>query len=304
MKILITGSSGLVGTELKTCLMRAGHHVFSLVHIDNKRSSKKDLTWSIKNKTVNLDSKMDFDVVVHLAGANIAKPWTMSHKKEILSSREDGTKLLVEKLLESPLRFKHFISTSAIGIYPDPSNQSYDETGIHGTGFLSEVCEKWEAALQPLYESHIPTSVVRVGLVLSTQGGVFPVASKTRKWGIVPLTGSGSNVWSWIHLRDLVRIYQFLIEGKLTQGTYNAVAPQSVTQKDFAEIMLQKTQARNQQILPMRFYPTVPGALLKLLLGERSQLALTSQCIVSSKLSSFPFDFPSIDLAMEDLIHG
>jgi uncharacterized protein len=302
MKILITGSSGLIGTELKKELKARGHQIFTLVHRDNNPSTKKDLTWSIKNNYVSFGTENHFDVIVHLAGANISKPWSKEHKQRILESREKGTELLISALIQSGIRCKHFISTSAIGYYSDPSNGPLTEKSSWGTGFLSDVCKKWEAALTPLACENIPYSIVRVGLVLSKNGGVFPVSAKTRKWGIVPITGSPKNIWSWIHIQDLILLYSYLIEGILTPGIYNAVAPEATTQGHFARTLIVETHQAKQSYLPLTCCITVPRGVLKTVLGERSILALTSQQVTSEKLGLFEFRFPNIEHAIRDLI--
>ncbi len=304
MNILITGSSGLIGTTLKHRLVSSGHRVFALVHTDNNPSVKKDLTWSIKNDYVCFPQGVDIHVIIHLAGANIGKRWTKEHKNAVMESRDAGTQLLVRETIKQNIQPQMFISTSAIGLYPDPAVEKIDESGPIGSDFLSEVCQRWEAALKPLHENKIPVGIVRVGLVLDKTAGLFPVASKTRKLGIVPITGSAGNIWSWIHIADLIHIYTAIVEGSIPLSIYNAVAPQAVTQKEFAHTLIKETRKARQSMLPIAFTPTIPAFVLKLAMGEQSVLALTSQYIYSSKLPESLFSFPKIDSAIEDLIHA
>lgn len=304
MNIIITGSSGLIGTTLKRQLVSLGHRVFALVHNDNKPSVKKDLTWSIKNDYVCFPQGIDIHVIIHLAGANIGKRWTKDHKNAVMESRDAGTQLLVRETIKQNIQPRMFISTSAIGLYPDPTVQEIDETGPTGSGFLSEVCQRWEAALKPLRDNQIPVGIVRVGLVLDKTAGLYPVASKTRKLGIVPLTGSAQNWWSWIHISDLLNIYTSLVEGRIPLDIYNAVAPQAVTQKEFAHALIKETKKARQLMLPIAFTPTIPAFILKLAMGEQSVLALSSQHIVSSKLPESIFSFKNINEALEDLVHA
>ena len=304
MNIIITGSSGLIGTTLKHRLSSLGYRVFALVHRDNKRSDKKDLTWSIKNDYVCFPQGINIDIIIHLAGANIGKPWTKSHQKAIMESRDAGTRLLVRETINQGIKPKMFISTSAIGLYEDPQMNPVDETGSFGNGFLSEVCQRWESALQPLRESNIPTGIIRVGLVLSTKSGLYPAAALTRKLGIVPITGSKSNIWSWIHVSDLAKIYIAMVENKIPVDIYNGVAPHPVSQIEFAQKLIESTKKAGQRLLPISFKPLVPAFLLKLVLGARSQLTLTSQNIVSPKLPNDIFEFPHIDSALNDLVNG
>jgi uncharacterized protein (TIGR01777 family) len=305
MKILISGSSGLVGLALTKNLERLGHTVVPLVHDDNNSNSKKDLTWSIFYKQVNIKAFENIDCVIHLAGANVAKPWTSKNKQAILDSREQGTKLLCQTILENKLPIKKFISTSAIGFYPDPSAAILTEESTNASSFLGDVCHRWEHEIKPITAGGTELSIVRVGLVLSTKGGVFPVAAKTRKWGVVPITGSKTNYWSWIHLQDLVKIYTALALGELPSGTYNAVAPHAVTQEKFAKSLLLTTKEAKQSFIPLSFMPVVPAFLLKMLLGERSILPLTNQHVSSQKIQDqgFIFDYPTISPAIENLIN-
>lgn len=304
MNILITGSSGLIGSKLKTSLQESGHSVFCLLHNTNNSTHEKDLTWSIKNNYVRVDQLAEIDAVVHLAGSNIAKPWTKNHKRSIYESRVNGTVLLVNHLKSHPNRIKHFVSTSAIGYYPNPTTIPCDETATSGEGFLSDVCTDWEKAAQPIRSDETNLSIVRVGLVLTMEGGLLTVAGLTRKLGIVPNTGSKRNTWSWIHITDLVEIFKQLATGELRAGTYNAVSPNPCEQGTFAKSLIQATKSKGQSIVPLSFTPSVPSALLRLFLGERSVLPLTSQHIQNKGLNeqSFTFKYPGIEKALEDLI--
>lgn len=304
MNILITGSSGLIGKKLKALLAQCDHTVFSLSHNDNKSTPEKDLTWSIKNNYVRVDRLKEIDAVIHLAGSNIAKPWTKKHKKSIYDSRVQGTKLLVEHIKKHPNRIKHFISTSAIGYYTDPSEETFNEDSFPGEGFLSEVCKDWEREAFQLQSDSIDVSIVRVGLVLSQNGGLFPIAAMTRKLGIVPNTGSPANSWSWIHIEDLVSIFQQLATRELAAGIYNAVSPYPCSQGEFSKAIIHQTKEKKQRLFPISFTPTIPDIFLKLLMGERSALPLTSQKISNKKLNeeNFTYRFPTIKEAINQLI--
>lgn len=303
MKIIITGASGLVGRALTHELRKRGHQTFALRHEDNNRNHEKDLTWSIKFNYVNLKGFEDADVLIHLAGANIAKPWTKKHKEDIFLSRVRGTELLVDEILAQNIRIKHFISTSAIGYYEDPGVH-LAENSPPGSGFLSEVCMGWEKPLERLKNTHIQSSVIRTGLVLSNEAGVFPTLNMTLKLGVVPSTGSKSNIWSWIHLSDLVNIYADLAEGKITPGTYNGVAPHFTTQGEMINEIFKNAPFPRKRLNPFTFSPNVPAWFLKLVMGERSQIALSSQgvCSISLLQNGFSFQFKRIEDAVKDLL--
>ncbi len=303
MKIILTGASGLVGKALTQELQKRGHQTFALRHDDNNRNHKKDLTWSIKFNYVNLNGFQDADVLIHLAGANIAKPWTKKHKEDIFSSRVRGTELLVEEILAQNINIKHFISTSAIGFYPDPG-MGLTETSAAGTGFLSDVCTGWEKPLDRLKKTHIQSSIVRTGLVLSNEAGVFPTLNMTLKMGIVPSTGSKENMWSWIHIFDLIQIYADLAEGKIQPGVYNGVAPNPTTQGILIQEIFKNATFPKKRINPISISPNIPAWFLKLIMGERSQIALTSQQVHTQRLieTGFRFRFNQIGEAVSDLI--
>ena len=303
MKIIITGASGLVGKALTQELRKRGHQTFALRHEDNNRNHEKDLTWSIKFNYVNLKGFEDADVLIHLAGANIAKPWTKKHKEDIFSSRVRGTELLIEEILAQNIQIKHFISTSAIGYYEDPGAH-LTENSPAGTGFLSEVCTGWEKPLDKLKNTHIRSSIIRTGLVLSNEAGVFPTLNMTLKLGVVPSTGSKSNIWSWIHIADLVNIYADLAEGKISAGTYNGVAPHPTTQGEMIREIFKNASFPQKRLIPFEFSPNVPSWFLKLIMGERSQIALSSQqvCTISLLQNGFAFQFNRIEEAVKDLL--
>lgn len=306
MKIVITGSSGLIGKYLVEVLKQQNHTIIPLVHESNNRSDKKDFVWNIFSKKMDIKAFENVDCVIHLAGSSIAKKWTKSHKDSIYNSRIDGTNLLFEQFQKHQIFPKHFISASAIGFYDDPIIQKTSETRISGNGFLAKVCQDWEKSALQMETLGIPTSIVRTGLVLANEGGVFPILAKTRKLGIVPTTGSPNNLWSWIHLEDMVNIYASLVNGQLKPGTYNAVSPNVATQGSITRTILQVTKNEHQNFTPISFCPNIPPFLLKLILGEQSILTLTNQNIFPENLlsQSFQFQYPTIDLAIQNLIHG
>lgn len=306
MKIVITGSSGLIGKYLVEVLKQQNHTIIPLVHESNNRSDKKDFVWNIFSKKMDIKAFENVDCVIHLAGSSIAKRWTKSHKDSIYHSRIDGTNLLFETFKKHQIFPKHFISASAIGFYEDPAIQPTNENQKPGDGFLAHVCSDWEKAALQMQTLGISTSIVRTGLVLANEGGVFPVLSKTRRLGVVPTTGSPNNYWSWIHIHDMVNIYVALVNGLLKPGTYNAVSPNVVTQGKIADTILQVTKSEKQNLTPLNFSPNIPPFLLKLILGEQSILTLTNQNIFPENLlnQSFQFQYPTIELAVQNLIHG
>ncbi len=302
MKIALTGSTGTIGRKLRIHLEHLGHEVIPVSYRTNNQTIKKDLTISIKNESDIINKLQDVEIIIHLAGANISKPWTKKHKNEILTSRTKGTRAILNWFFQHTKKLKKVISTSAIGIYPDPSSELMTESSEFGEGFLSEVCKEWEASTEVI-PTKIEVGIVRVGLVLSKEAGIYPISVLTKNIGIIPITGSKENYWSWIHIDDLIEIYTSMVEGSLTTRVYNGVAPNPVKQELYVKSVFDNN--KQKRLIPLRFSPIIPAFLLKLILGERSKLTHTSQNVSSQKLldSGFEFQFPTITKALNNLIN-
>lgn len=302
MKIALTGSTGIIGRKLRERLEHLGHEVIPVSYRTNNQTIKKDLTISIKNESDIINRVQDAEIIIHLAGANISKPWTKKHKKDILDSRADGTQSILNWLFQHTKKLKKVISTSAIGIYPDPSSEIITETSEFGQGFLSEVCKEWEKSTE-VTSSSVEVGIVRVGLVLAKEAGIYPISVITKNIGIIPITGSKENYWSWIHIDDLIEIYTSMVQGSLKANVYNGVAPNPVKQGLYVKSVFDNN--KQKRLVPLRFSPVIPAFFLKLVLGERSQLTLTSQYVSSQRLmdSGFEFKYPSISMALNNLIN-
>ena len=242
---------------------------------------------------------------MNLAGSNIAQSWSKKNKESIYHSRIDGNNLLFETLQKLDIKPKRFISASGIGYYNDPLLEKTDETGSHGSGFLADVCIDWEKTALQISTLGVETSIVRTGLVLANEGGVYPVIAKFKNFGLIPTTGNSKNMWSWIHIQDLVNIYIAIIEGTLPQGIYNGVAPNSCSQGEIAKRIITEMKNANKFALNLNFTPNVPAFVLKLIMGEQSILALTNQNIYPAKAlnNGFDFKYETIQKAIHQLIH-
>lgn len=305
MKIVICGSSGLIGSALVKALKERNHTIIPLINESNKRSGKKDFVWNVFSKKIDIQAFSEVDCVINLAGTSISKPWSKKYKQSIYDTRIEGAKLLFDTFKQNNLKPKRYISASGTGIYPDPTLTQTDESPLFGDNFLSEVCLDWEKHALKMKELKIETSIVRTGLVLSNEGGLFPIFSKFRKLGFIPTTGSSKNKWSWIHIDDIVNIYIQLVEGILPEGIYNGVAPNSNTQEEIARTVFEETRKNREHIIPFLISPNAPAFVLKLILGERSILTLTNQDIIPKKLieNNFTFSYPTISSAIHQLIH-
>lgn len=298
MIITLTGSSGLIGTRLKMRLEMRGHSVRVLTFKGSNNSNReKDFVWDPENKKIDNQALTGIDVVIHLAGTSIAQRWTPKTKASIARSRSMGSQLLADTLQELNPEAR-IVSASGIGYYPDPCREVIDEHHSKGHGFLSQVCQDWEAPFMPLLKAGRSVHILRTGLVLSNRAGVLPLVQSTASWGLIPLTGSTKNRWSWIHIEDLVSLYISAAEQTISPGIYNAVAPESCSQGQLADELL---TIKNKT--PWKWKPCLPPVVLKAVLGEQSCLALTDQTVIPRALEQqpFSFEFPSIQKALTHL---
>lgn len=300
MKILITGATGMIGSELGALLLQNGHSVNYL------STSKKDLKnepnyqgfhWNPQQGFIDENCMLGVDSIVHLAGASISKRWTESYKQEIIESRIVSANLLYKLLKNNPHQVKHFVSASAVGIYPDSQTEYYTEDNkAVDASFLGNVVAKWEESVDKFKLLNIKVCKIRTGLVLSDKGGMLNELEKPTKMGLGSPFGTGLQWQSWIHIDDLVHLYYFVIQ-KDWQGIYNGTAPNPVTNAELSKTVAQKLHK------PF-FMPNVPKFLMKLVLGEMHILLFSSQKVSSQKAidNGFEFKYKTLDAALEDLI--
>lgn len=288
-KIAITGASGLIGSGLTAFLKSGGHQVYRLVR-NQADSSKKEIFWQPSSKILNPKDLEGMDVVIHLAGENIAASrWTDMQKARIRDSRIETTKFLADTLakLDNPPRV--LISASAIGYYGDRGTEILREESPKGTGFLSEVSQQWEAATQVATERGIRVVHLRNGIVLSPQGGALAKMLLPFKLGIGGQFGNGDQYMSWIAIDDVIgAIYHIMANEEIT-GAVNLVSPNPVTNQEFTKIL--------GKVL---FRPTIfplPAFIAKLALGEMANdLLFSSARVHPGKLLANNYNFRHPDL--------
>jgi len=295
MRILITGGSGFVGGALKQFLLSQGHEVVILSR------SGGDFQWDIAFGYVDPAAFEGVDAIVHLAGAGIAEErWSAARKRELVNSRVRGTAVLYQALSTLPHQIKTVISASAIGFYgADAGEEECVETSPAGLDFLADCTKQWETAVDQIASLGIRVAKVRIGLVLGASGGIFPVISKPIRWGVGANLGSGNQWQSWIHIIDLVRIFNELLINSSLSGVYNGVAPEPIRA---GEMNKQIAKALHKPF----FLPSIPGFLLRLVLGEMACLVLGGSRVSSAKLvkdASFSFTFVRFDEALKELTH-
>ncbi len=251
--VLVTGATGLVGRPLVDALKARGHTVRTLSRHNG------DFRWDVLAGTMDASTLDDVDCVVHLAGEPIAQRWSTKAKQRILESRVSGTTMLADAILATPSR-PAFICASGINFYGSQNVKAVDEDSPSGSGFLADVCRKWEEAAAPLIDNGVRVVFVRTGIALSTAGGALAKMLLPFKAGVGGRIGTGAQRMSWIAINDLVAVYIRAVEDSGLAGPINAVAPQSVTNITF-------TQTLGKILHRPTLFP-LPAFVVKILFGE------------------------------------
>lgn len=281
--ILITGGTGLVGQLLTSKLCAKKHTVRILTRTPKKAN---EFAWDISNNYIDKNAFKDVDYIIHLAGAGIAdKKWTKKRKQEIIDSRTKSAALLLQKIKELKVPLRGFISASAIGYYGAITKQkTFTEKDKPANDFLGNVCELWEQSALEFQKNGIQTAILRIGIVLSKNGG----ALEKMKTPIISPIASGKQFLPWIHIDDLTDMFIFVLENNLT-GIFNAVATEIQTSYSFSKLLAKKTK---RLFLPFG----VPAFLMQLLFGEMAIILTTGSKVSSEKIKNKGFEFSHKDL--------
>lgn len=294
MKILVSGSNGLIGSTLIPFLTTGDHSVVRLV----RKQSGQGIYWNPDTGEIDAEKLEGFDAVVHLAGDNIADGrWTDAKKKRIRESRVKGTRLLAETLAKLTKKPSVMVCASAIGYYGDRGPEALDENAAPGDGFLADVCVDWEKAAEAARKAGIRVVHLRIGPVLAAKGGALEKMLLPFKLGLGGVLGSGEQYFSWVTVDDVVGIILFAIETPQLTGPINTVAPNPVTNRELTKT-LGKALAR-PTILP------VPALGLRLAMGELAdELLLASTRVIPTKLerAGYVFRFASLEPALRHLL--
>jgi hypothetical protein len=292
MRIVIGGSSGLIGSELVDSLRADGHEVLRLVRRTPIASS--EIYWNPAKGELDFAQLADCNVFINLAGAGVGdNRWTDKYKALILSSRVDSTSLLARAAAE--VKPEVFIAGSAIGWYGDTADIKVDESSPAGTGFLADVVVAWEKAAEPAITAGVRTVNIRTGLVAAKNGGAWSRLLPIFKIGAGGKLGSGNQYWSFISMRDEIAAIKFIISNTKISGPVNLTAPEPATNSEV-------TKAMSKVFQRPALFP-VPAFALKTLLGEFSQEVLGSARVIPRVLldSGFQFQDPNIESAMRTL---
>lgn len=302
--VLITGGTGMIGRNLTEVLLQKGFQVIILTRkiADKQNNSNiRYAVWDIKREQIDIAALQEADIIIHLAGAGVVdKKWTAAYKKEIISSRTDSSRLIIEALKNNTNKVKTFISTSAIGWYgadKDPV-KPFTENDPAAENFLGRTCKAWEESVAPVAYLGIRLVKLRTGIVLCNEGGALPEFKRALLFGIAAVIGNGKQIVSWIHIDDLSRLFLYAIENKSLEGSYNAVAPEPVSNKTLT-VQLAKTM-RGRFYIPV----LVPSFIIRLVLGQRSVEVLKSTTVSCKKIldTGFTFLYSTIESAITDLV--
>ncbi len=305
--ILISGGTGLVGHNLSKNLVERGYEVIILSRDKNNASPDPGVSfsyWNVEKKIIDKKVVNKADHIIHLAGAGVMdKKWTEDYKRKILESRTKSAELIISCLTDNQHHTKTFVSASAIGWYgrdlnPLQREEGFIESDMPANDFLASTCVLWEAAVDAVIPLGIRLVKLRTGIVLSNNGGAFKEFKMPLRFGVAAILGNGKQVISWIHIDDLCRMYSEAIENNYLNGSYNAVAPGPLPQRNLQILMAEKL--RNKFFIPIY----IPSLFLKLILGKRSIEILKSTTVSDKKIKStgFTFLYPSIESAIDELL--
>jgi uncharacterized protein (TIGR01777 family) len=299
MKVLVTGASGFIGRHLINALLDMGYEVIAVSR--NIASARKSLPagvhvidWETNELRMSVKSS---DAIINLAGESISRfPWTKARKRAILNSRILAAQRLGHTLSVIGNWNGTFIQASAIGFYGNQTEKECSELCAAGKGFLAEVCIKWESQKSQLQSLANRLITIRIGVVLGSDGGIFPQLHRQARIHAAGKLGGGKQWMSWIHIYDLVYGILYLLNDANAKGIYNLVAPHPVRQKALSVMM--------SEIGGTGFQFPAPAFIIRLLLGEFGrELLLNGQKVSAGKLvrQGFIYKYPELRLALNDL---
>lgn len=307
MRIIITGGSGLIGTELTKVLIQDDHEVIILSRNPENAGDlpcgAQAVAWDGKTADGWGELVEETDAIVNLAGESIAgegfipSRWTAERKQRIHQSRIDAGKAVVAAVAAANHKPEVVIQASAVGYYGSHGDELIDEDFLSGEDYLASVCVDWENSTTAVEELGLRRVIVRTGLVFTAQGGIFTRLQLPYKLFVGGPIGSGNQYYSWIHVQDWVAAVRLLIGNKATQGAFNLTTPNPVTNRDFGKT-LGKVMGR-PSIIPL------PGFAMNLALGEVSMTALEGQRVMPKRILDlgFKFKYPELVEALLEIVN-
>jgi uncharacterized protein len=296
-KILIAGGTGLIGTHLSRLLKNSGYEVAHLSRRANPAAEFPTYAWQPEAGTFDRKAFDEADAVINLAGAGIAdKLWSKKRKSEIIESRVSSNKLIANYLRSEKHHIKVYLSASAIGFYADRGDEIMTEMATAGSGFLAESTVAWEQAIAEVAATNVRTVALRIGVVLSPEGGAMQKILLSFMFRLGVYFGNGQQWTSWIHRTDLCNIFLWALENPSVNGTFNAVAPTPLSNFDLTKA-ISTAKGGGYLMLP------TPSFILRLAMGEMADVVLGSTRVSSKKIEGqgFVFRFPEAVGALKDL---
>jgi uncharacterized protein (TIGR01777 family) len=299
MHILITGASGLIGKSLIHALEQRDYRISTLS--TSKRSAPistnvKTYQWNPNQGIIDEKALDGINVIISLAGAKINQRWTKKNRKAIFDSRVKGTQLIQSALKDNPNHnVSHFVSASAVGLYPSDFNKIYSESETKvAESFTGKVVAAWEQQVDEMSSLVAHVSKIRIGLVLAKSGGALVPLATPASFGLGAWFGSGKQWQSWIHIQDLVQLFVFAMDHP---GTYNGVSPNPVTQKQLGK-------AISRQYKMPQWMPGIPAFVIKAVMGKMANILFDSIRVSSTHVQEqgFSFIFPYLQDALKDLL--
>jgi uncharacterized protein (TIGR01777 family) len=294
-RILVSGSHGPIGATMLPSLKAQGAAVTRLVRTSATGSDQ--IVWD-PSQSLSPDLVSGFHAIIHLAGESIVGRWTDAKKRRIIESRVQGTTHLAEAAARAPQPPRVFISASAIGFYGNRGDELLHEDSPSGEGFAAEICRQWEAATQPAAQAGIRTAQMRIGVVMSADGGALPAMLTPFRMGLGGRLGNGRQWQAWVSVRDVVGAIQHVLNHDELSGPVNAVAPNPVTNAEFTRILA--SVLNRPATFPM------PAFAVRLIFGEMGEeLFLGSQRVQPAKLEAngYQFQHPDLKNALQEILH-
>lgn len=296
MNILVSGSTGLIGSALMPLLAERGHTAGRLVRA-GRHIEPGDVRWDPADGTIDETALQGCDAVVHLAGENIAGRWTREKKARIRDSRIEGTSLICKALARLERPPSALLCASAMGYYGNRGEEILTEESEPGSGFLADVGREWEEACRPATEAGIRVVNLRFAMILSSAGGALRQMLTPFRLGLGGRVGSGKQYWSWIAIDDAVSAIAFALESEKLSGPVNVASPNPVTNREFASTL--------GRVLHRPACCPMPAFAARLLLGQMAdELLLSSVRAQPKKLqdASFVFRYPELEVALRGVL--
>tara|TARA_Y100001934_G_scaffold45939_1_gene55588 strand:- start:480 stop:1391 length:912 start_codon:yes stop_codon:yes gene_type:complete len=297
--ILITGGTGLIGTKLYKFLKEKHFNVIVLTRRESLSIENKDFVlWDPEKNILDTNKIENIDCVINLAGESIdGSRWTNKYKKRIMDSRVISTRFLFTKLKSLKNKPKVLVSASAVGCYHEDTLNEQDETSDLNHNFLGDVVKKWEFESRKFEDIGIKTSILRIGVVLSKEGGMLRKLYPLFLLGLGVPIGSGKQILSWVHIDDMVAIIFKCINENLS-GIFNIVAPEKINNIGFTKLL-----SKRISFIRLPSFIKAPKFLVRIIFGEQSTLVLNGLNISSKKIekTGYVFKFPTMDGALKNI---